>query len=92
LRIVIASIIIALSVSGCGSSDEEPVGNPATFERINALTSCASLRAELDQFFDAHDEARDRFGTATQGSARRDVDAALAYIEATAARMEEAGC
>ena len=94
MRLVVASIVIAIAVGGCGGSLSEPVGNPATFERINALTSCASLGAELNQFFDAKAEARvrDRFGTATQGSARRDVDEASAYIGATAARMQEVGC
>jgi hypothetical protein len=34
---------------GCGSSPETRPGNPPEYRRIEALTDCAALRAELKQ-------------------------------------------
>ena len=83
MRLFAASVFVALSLSGCTSTDEEPVGNPATFDRINGLTSCAFLQAEFDQFDIAH-------GDAAPGS--DNALAATAYMTATDARMEAVGC
>jgi hypothetical protein len=46
---IAAAVLTSAALLGCGSSPETRPGNPSEYRRIEALTDCAALRAELNQ-------------------------------------------
>jgi len=80
------AIAVTVLVGGCGDTGDKTSdrpGNPAVYDRIDAMSSCDDLQHEFDVAMANHDRA-------PSGSDKRSTS--LAYAQAAQARMEAVKC
>jgi hypothetical protein len=76
---LLIALVASLAAVGCGGeSESDRPGNPAVYERIDTLKSCAKLQREFD--------------TAMTNHERDGSDVSLAYAEHAQSRIETLDC
>lgn len=81
-RMAVVAIAAALALGACGGEPRVKPGDPAVYERIEAMESCGRLKQQVE----------DAIAASLQVRAADAKEAQLAYALAGRARMKELDC